>query len=434
MKVQEIQIESIRAMRNLHWRLPAGSRPEGWHVILGDNGAGKSSFLRALALGLIGVERSSLLWVNFDAWLRQGEKHGRIIVHATPEDADMVQGKGKAGASYLLQIDLQNTEAGVMPTGTENHKKKDFRGPWGRNPGWFSAGFGPFRRFTGGDREYDKLFVDPRQERLAAHLSLFRENVALTEALAWLQQLRFEELEGKNKAFFSQLQGFVNQPDFLPHGTQLAEVSSAGVFFRDANAQRIGIDDLSDGFRSVLSLTFELLRQLRFRYPQATLFAADPTGRLHVAVPGVVLIDEIDAHLHPIWQKRIGYWLTDHFPQVQFFVTTHSPLVCQAAELGTVFRLPPPGQTADAGGMVQGTDLSRLVYGNILEAYGTEVFGLATTQSASGQQKLEELAGLNQKALTKPLTKHEEAERDALRGVLPISESQAFVDKLLADL
>lgn len=434
MKVQEIHIENIRAMRALNWRLPPGSEPEGWHVILGDNGAGKSSFLRALALGLIGVERSSLLWVNFDTWLRQGEQQGRIIVHTIPEGADTVQGKGKPSPRYSLQIDLQNTTTGVVPTGTENDKKKEFRGPWGRNPGWFSAGFGPFRRFTGGDREYDKLFVDPRQERLAAHLSLFRENVALTEALEWLRQLRFEALEGKNADFLSQLQTFINQPDFLPHGTQLEEVSSAGVFFRDANAQRIGIDDLSDGFRSVLSLTFELLRQLRSRYPHATLFAADGTGRLHVAVPGVVLIDEIDAHLHPIWQKRIGYWLTKHFPQAQFFVTTHSPLVCQAAESGTVFRLPPPGQEADTGGMVQGTDLKRLVYGNILEAYSTEVFGLVATQSATGQQKSEELASLNQKALNKPLSKREEAERDELRGVLPISESQAFVDKLLADL
>ena len=48
---------------------------------------------------------------------------------------------------------------------------------------------------------------------------------------------------------------------------------------------------------------------------------------------GVILIDEIDAHLHPAWQKRIGFWLKAHFPNIQFIVTTHSPFICQAADI-----------------------------------------------------------------------------------------------------
>lgn len=434
MKVKSIRFDNIRAMKTLNWQLPAGTTAEGWHVILGDNGSGKSSFLRALAMGLIGADRSNQLWVNFDSWLRQGEKKGRITIHVEAEPIDILTGKGKADSGgYNLQIDLESTAAGVVPSMQENRRKTEFRAAWGSNPGWFSAGFGPFRRFTGGDREFDKLFVDPRYKRLAAHLSLFRENVALTEALAWLQQLYFQSLEGQDSSFFQQLKEFINQPDFLPHGTQLEDVSSAGVFFRNANAQRIAVEELSDGFRSVLSLSFELLRQLQASYSERV-FAPDASGMLRVMVPGVVLIDEIDAHLHPIWQKRIGYWLTQHFPNIQFFVTTHSPLVCQAAEVGTVYRLPRPDQLDDPGGMVQGTDLNRLIYGNILEAYGTEVFGLASTQSSAGQVKLDELADLNQKALTAPLSAAEEEQRAELRGVLPVSESQAFLAKLLAEI
>jgi predicted ATP-binding protein involved in virulence len=44
-----------------------------------------------------------------------------------------------------------------------------------------------------------------------------------------------------------------------------------------------------------------------------------------ISSPGVVIIDEIDAHLHVSWQKRIGGWLKTHFPNIQFIVTTHSP-------------------------------------------------------------------------------------------------------------
>jgi len=51
---------------------------------------------------------------------------------------------------------------------------------------------------------------------------------------------------------------------------------------------------------------------------------------------GVVLIDEIDPHLHPKWQREIGFWLTKLFPNMQFIVTTHSPFVAMAAGKGAL--------------------------------------------------------------------------------------------------
>jgi predicted ATP-binding protein involved in virulence len=47
---------------------------------------------------------------------------------------------------------------------------------------------------------------------------------------------------------------------------------------------------------------------------------------------GVVLIDELDAHLHPTWQRQIGSWLKSCFPNLQFIVATHSPFIPQAAD------------------------------------------------------------------------------------------------------
>ena len=72
------------------------------------------------------------------------------------------------------------------------------RSVWGGGNGWFSASFGPFRRFTGGDREMDKLFE--AFPRLAAHLSAFGENVALGESLRWLTNLQFKNLDGDEEA------------------------------------------------------------------------------------------------------------------------------------------------------------------------------------------------------------------------------------------
>ena len=341
---------------------------------------------------------------------------------------------------YNLQLVFSSTapnkETPVTVLSMEDGQEAFYQTSWANNKGWFSAGFGPFRRFTGGDAEYHKLFNGEQHKRLAGHLSLFKENVALVEALNWLKQLKFRSLESHASTFLNLLIAFINQPDFLPNGTRLVEVSSKGVFFQDANNSRISLDDLSDGFRSVLSLAFELLRQLECQYEEDVFESIPVAGQanlIRVQVPGIVLIDEIDAHLHPIWQKRVGYWLTKHFPLMQFFVTTHSPLVCQAAENGSVYRLPHPG-TNDLGGMVEGTELKRLIYGNVLEAYSTEVFGLITTQSDSGQQKTHQLTALNEKALNHPLSADEKRARDELRAVLPISDSEDFIKKLLSDL
>ena len=65
-----------------------------------------------------------------------------------------------------------------------------------------------------------------------------------------------------------------------------------------------------------------------------------------IAPAGVVLIDEIDAHLHPEWQREIGFWLKRRFPKIQFLVTSHSPLICQAADSNGLFVLPEPGSGA----------------------------------------------------------------------------------------
>jgi hypothetical protein len=198
----------------------------------------------------------------------------------------------------------------------------------------------------------------------------------------------------------------------------LADVTSKGVEFVDASGFRVPVQELSDGYRSVLSMTFELVRQMALRYSAEKLFSADRTQILR---PGVVIVDEIDAHLHPSWQRTIGVWFRKHFPNVQFIVSTHSPLICQAAEGGSVFRLPQPGAdpAEDRGEMVTGLALKRLLYGNVLDAYGTGVFGEGVTRSDSGQEKLERLAELNTRELVTSLSDEEKQTQAELREILP---------------
>ncbi|MFN8536877.1 MAG: AAA family ATPase [Thermomicrobiales bacterium] len=203
----------------------------------------------------------------------------------------------------------------------------------------------------------------------------------------------------------------------MPHGARLKSISSNGVTFVDGNGYEMPVENLSDGYRSILSMTFDLIRQLQRAYRLEQIFA--PENPTVVSAPGVVLIDEVDAHLHPSWQRRIGTWFRQHFPRMQFIVTTHSPFVCQAAEVGTVWRLPRPGSDEECKQIV-GAELHRLIYGNILEAYSTSAFDMQATRPESSQRQLQRLADLNLKEIDEGLSAAEEEEQVRLRAAFPL--------------
>jgi len=167
-----------------------------------------------------------------------------------------------------------------------------------------------------------------------------------------------------------------------------------------------------------LSLAFELIRQLARIYGDDKVFKYNQKNQLIIDLPGVVLIDEIDAHLHPTWQTKVGQWFTKYFPKIQFIVTTHSPLVCRACEKGSIWRLAAPGSEIQSG-EITGTDKNRLIYGNILDAYGTEVFGDDVSQSEDSERLLKELAELNVKSFKGTITISEKQRVNEIKTILP---------------
>ena len=333
-------------------------------------------------------------------------------------DKDVFTGRGAIGKPKL-SAGVRFVRVEEKTNGVDIVKEPATSAPdryvWGRGSGWFSAGYGPFRRFSGGDKDDQRImFTKPK---LARHLSLFFESAALSETLEWLRDLHHKQLENKpEKVLLENIKQFINQNDFLPYNTRMEEISSDGIKFIDGNGGRVWLEDMSDGYRSVLSMTFELIRQLSICYGYENLFVHD--NAIKIGVPGVVLIDEVDAHLHPTWQRRIGLWFRKHFPNIQFIVTTHSPLVCQAAEHGTVFKLPTPG-TDETGRMITGVDLDRLLYGNVLDAYSTGVFGADVTRSDTSKTMSQRLAELNRKDFADGLTQKEKKEQERLRSILP---------------
>ena len=87
------------------------------------------------------------------------------------------------------------------------------------------------------------------------------------------------------------------------------------------------LDVLSQGTQSIL----QILSRLIFGYAEYYDFPKDLGEQ-----PGIMIIDEIDAHLHPTWQGRVIPTLTKHFPKLQVFCSTHSPLILAGLGAGQV--------------------------------------------------------------------------------------------------
>lgn len=132
---------------------------------------------------------------------------------------------------------------------------------------------------------------------------------------------RLLELEVIRETIVRMVPGFSN-----PH-SEIRPLRFMVDWNHDNKQQTLRIDQLSDGFRTTLALVMDIasrLTQLRGEN-----FTVDQT----LATEGIVLIDEIDLHLHPSWQQRILPDLMRTFPNIQFIVTTHSPQV-----LSTIHR------------------------------------------------------------------------------------------------
>ena len=424
MHVRQLTVRDIRAIRELELLFEDGDCA-GWHVMLGDNGTGKSTVVRALATVLMGAENAHASRQDWSTWVREGATcaHVRVQLEQHP-DVDAWAGRGKTVKNALVNasFNITPTPDAVRARGSaamvEFEERYAKRTVWGTGGGWFCASFGPFRRFTGGDPDINPLYHS--HPRLAPHLTALGEHVALPESLRWLKDLAYKasvQLDEDAQPVKDAVLGFVNNAGLLPYGARVDDVTVNRISMADCYGTKVAIEEMSDGYRSILSITLELLRLMFRAFGVDAGLRAMRDGKVYL--PGVVAIDEVDAHLHPQWQKRIGEWFVERFPVTQFLVTTHSPIVCRAAAVrGSVWKLPSPG-SAGLPYRVVGHDFNRLVHGNILEAFSTDLFGEGVTRSDRSDALAARLAELSQRRLHVDLTAEEESELQRLRETFP---------------
>lgn len=172
-------------------------------------------------------------------------------------------------------------------------------------------------------------------------MSLFDSEQTLVNPISWLKDQKLLEFE-KNHDAINGLGEVKELPNSFPVALlenmfyELLEknveikVEGNGVSFKEKGTN-LTFDQLSEGYKSILIFISDLLYRLNKNASK---------GEKTTDLKGIVLIDEIDLHLHPKWQRVIIGKLRKLFPNVQFIFTTHSPTIIQgASEDAIMFRV-----------------------------------------------------------------------------------------------
>ena len=290
--IKRIRIQDFRAIRDLTIHMPPGNEDRiGWKVLLGENGSSKSSILQAVAFALMGP--------NF---LR---RHLRDFKLKPVDLLRKVQGtRTVSSASVLIEFSTGKKS-------TLKFTRKRFEYFPGPPPRMFVRGYGATRLLP--RRNAPRVRV--RRGIPAIVSNLFDPAKPVFNAEGWLVGLKSHKDFGS--AALS-LKDLLNLQGF----TKLRIAS--GKIIIPSDGLNHSLDELSAGYESILVMAADIMAGLM------------GTVRDFRHAPGIVLLDEIDAHLHPRWKMRIVESLRRTFPSMQFLVTTHEPLCLRGIKKGEV--------------------------------------------------------------------------------------------------
>ena len=441
MHVARLQISGVRGFHgrravDLDFERPNGSLA-GWTVLAGRNGSGKSTLLQALGLVLAGP-RSTGFIPSLADWISNGVSHAEINAPLRVSKADSflptlteprVWMRFEKAEPPLHDDDEAPTEPEFSGEGLDSLARSS--GPSSVHPnrsGWFYAGYGPFRHLGSAGRNRRASMSSKVAQQVA---SLFDETISLTDAVDWLIDQRlyaYEERPGAEE-LLATVKTLLSD-SLLPDGFQVSDVTSDGLWISNRDS-KFPLREMSDGYRAVTALIVDIVRQMYVSYGELQL-QLNPEGIATLPYPGVILIDEVDAHLHVSWQKKIGTWLKEHFPEIQFIVTTHSPYVCQSADPGGLILLPGPGENRTP--RIINDDLyERIVYGSGDDAVISELFGVDTIFSTKAEVLRRRLSELEPRVINGSATPDEKAEYRSISHTLTSSLSTR-VDEVIARL
>jgi predicted ATPase len=309
--ITRIELHNFKAIEDLTIEISsAHENYTPWVVLLGENGMGKSSILKAVALALMDKEYCRRLKIDASKFVRHGQRSGYVRVYTTAHTKPFEINFNRDRSTFTKTNDNRIQTLLLGYGGTRLLPRGKHRPPL----------------FSGYTR------ID----------SLFDPFLPLLSAESW-----FLSLDRKSFGYSARV---IKDLLTLDNETKVVRRDKTVKVKTEINSYGVSLEDLSDGYQSMLALSTDMMRLLMKGWELAE------------KAYGIVLLDEIDVHLHPRWKMQITSSLRRAFPRVQFVVTTHDPLCLKGTKDGEVKVLSrndeqsqigitgvdvPPGATAD---------------------------------------------------------------------------------------
>jgi len=389
MYVESISIERFTCFRQVQTTLvvPGDGSPEGLdnvNLVLGVNGAGKTSLLRALALSTLGelLMQSGMVPRHL---VRRGKKSkatlGSHVRLTAPQDSS--EGAPLSKRVVVTHVSRRGDQEIIVPARLHamneeemNEKRASkWNDDWYRDdsPAWLMLGYGATRRV-----DISEVF-DPQAQRRQRNVryqriaGLFEDHIALVPLHVWLPA---SDRRDEVIALIDRL---------LPEGDEFrGERDGYEMAFRIAGSEPLPFSALSDGYRAYLALVGDMLYHLA---------EVTPAGQALTDMTGVVLVDEIDLHLHPSWQRTVVPQLARTLPRLQFVLTSHSPLVVSTLRPENILVMEREETTPDNWPSIRPMRLHESTFGLSADQLLTSpYFGLPSTRAPEAERKRLELA------------------------------------------
>ena len=349
-QLREVHVDNYRCFDEL-W-LPL---EEDTTVLFAENGGGKTALLTALAMGLAVIQRDSpkTLKLNAGRDSRRGVPNDR----GTPEPAGPCEVTWTAAVGETKTVTWSTAVQSASRRTRDQHREifeavERVRVPGVRWP--LFAWYGVDRLGRLHDR---RRKVELTRDRWEAYASALDPNLDEAPLLQWLQNEFLGDTARRQQKlperFFhtAVMEAAVRATPGITHAWYDAVEKDPVVRFEDGH--EAPWSELSDGYHVFIALVADIARRAVMLNE---LDGADAPAR----VEGVVLIDELDLHLHPRWQRVALPRLREAFPRLQFIISTHSPQVLSSADNRQVRRIV-NGRLQDDHVFVEGRDTNAIL-------------------------------------------------------------------------
>ncbi|WP_428554385.1 AAA family ATPase [Pseudomonas edaphica] len=263
-------------------------------VLLGENAVGKSSLLQAIALGTMSRPLREQIKVDLNSFRHQSRWQSTQVANETHTTQASIKVSFDDGSVNEVHIH----RGGVVHDETFTST--------------MVLGYGAHRSFN--DKPTSHKYI----KAVSSIVSLFNKRRILPHSAEWLESLDDETFPTVARA----LREILNLAD----DDEIIRTLHSGILIRK-NGEHIALFQLSDGYRSLFAMALDIMRNMLRKW-----------GNLESS-RGLVLIDEIEIHLHPRWKMQVVSALRGAMPQVQFIFTTHDPLCLRGMFDGEVHVL-----------------------------------------------------------------------------------------------